>query len=1069
MFKRWESRVLMWIVKFVTFSLVLGLALRFLAPELLQKISYYYFLLGLLGFPTLLSTTFMLAMLSGLLRRHRSALILYVIFLPAFVLVSYSLTLGMYFAVPETQLETLPIAELVPALVAGLFQCYLAWRARVDYKVHVKGNFVKAAVALVCGIALSIAITNFAVMLAYDVPFKASLLWSAGVATAINPADIPTDSPFEDVYSIHLLGEFLSLAALLGALYTLMRSVKAPAPHADEQMHVRKLLLSPPNDDSLGYFATSDNRLLHACTHGQAGVSYRVIDGVAIAAGNPLGAPEHWAEAIASWVDFAHSKGWLIGAASVSQEGARAYRDAGMRIISLGDEAIINTESFDAKAIPQVRRSLRAARKAGYTIEVARQASLSDEERRELRSAFLEWRKGEERGFTMASGRVADPRDGRTVAVCARDKEGALKGLLTFVPWGTDGLSLDVMLRSPEAIGGINEAMVGTLASTSPSLGVRRFSLNFVMLRDTFEKGAAVNASWLQKVALKLLVFSSQWFQIESLYQANLKYNPDWQSRYFCVEHTLNTARILVAFGSAEGFLPGLKHYFPTHGDPVAIAELESQLLAPQLTPRKLAPDQMARLHKLSALDQFSRPAYPADVPRTHSLEQLAMDTACAEREQEPEPLSVTGRIRFFRKHGGVIFADIKEGDHCLQLCFERKLCSDFEQLAAVLSRGDIVSATGTLGSSRNGTRSLLVDSWEVAAKSLINPPLMPLHDPHQRAKQRHIDLAFNDRARELVLARSAAVTAVRRCLNAESFIEVETPILNTIHGGANARPFRTHIRAYNQNLTLRIAPELYLKRLVVGGINKVYEIGRNFRNEGVDATHNPEFTSLEVYETYGNWDTMRELTQRIYRAAALAVHGTTNVPDGNGGTFDLSKPWPVVSVFDAVSQAVGTTISPDDTLDKHRGLCERYDIEALTLGDLVNELYDELVEANTTFPTFYAGFPTETSPLTMADPKQPNIAQRWDLVANGMELGTAYTELADPLEQRARLTDQSLRAANGDPEAMEIDEDFLTALEFGMPPTGGLGLGIDRMVMFLTGENIRETLTFPFIKPDRA
>lgn len=1064
MFKRWESRALLWIVKFVTLSFVIGLPLRFLAPTILEKVSYYFFFLGFPGYPTLLSTAFMLVLLSGLYSRHRSALILYVVFFPAFVLVAYSTTLSVYFAVPNTQPANLSLTQLIPALLSGLFQCYLAWHARADYKVHVKGNFVKAALTLVLGILCSIAVTNFAVISAYDIPVEEAVPWSAAAATALNPEDIPYVTPFDDFYSIHLLGETLSLIALLLALFILMRSFKAPSPCPEEQLQVRRLLLSPPSNDSLGYFATSDNRLLHTCDCGRAGISYRVVAGTAIAAGDPLGPEQHWARAIESWGDFAHSKGWILGAASVSESGARAYHDAGMRIISLGAEAIINTENFDAKAIPQVRKALRAARKSGYTIEVARQASLTAEQQDEIRTAAIEWRNGEERGFTMASGRVADPRDRRTVVVCARDHEGTLQGLLTFVPWGTDGLSLDVMLRSPDAISGVNEAMVGTLAANGPSLGIRRFSLNFVMLRETFERGAAVNAHWPERIALKLLVFSSRWFQIQSLYQSNLKYNPDWQSRYFCVEHSINTARLLITFGSAEGFLPGSRKIFPRHGDPAVIADLESQLLTPQLPPRKLTPDQETRLQKISALHQLNKTAYPEAVPKTHTLEQLELHSPGG-----TEPISVSGRIRFLRNHGGVIFADLKEGHATIQLCFERKRCANFPQLRRILSRGDIISATGTLGTSHSGTTSLLVSSWTMAAKSLINPPFTPLQDPHQRAKQRHIDLAFNDRARQLVLARSAAITAVRQCLNAENFIEVETPILNTIHGGANARPFRTHIRAYNQHLTLRIAPELYLKRLVVGGIDRIYELGRNFRNEGVDATHNPEFTSLEVYETYGDWSTMRELTERIYRAAALAVHGSTRVPDGHGGFFNLDDPWPVVSVYDAVSHAVGRNISPDDSLERHADLCARYDVEAPTLGDLVNELYDALVEPTTTFPTFYVGFPIETSPLTMSDPQQPKIAQRWDLVAKGMELGTAYTELADPVEQRKRLTDQSLRAAKGDPEAMEIDEDFLSALEFGMPPTGGLGLGIDRMVMFLTGENIRETLTFPFIKPERA
>ena len=250
-----------------------------------------------------------------------------------------------------------------------------------------------------------------------------------------------------------------------------------------------------------------------------------------------------------------------------------------------------------------------------------------------------------------------------------------------------------------------------------------------------------------------------------------------------------------------------------------------------------------------------------------------------------------------------------------------------------------------------------------------------------------------------------------------------------------------------------------------------MFELGRNFRNEGVDNTHNPEFTALEAYQAYGDWNSMRLLTERLIRNAAMAVHGSTtlHLHAGNGEpvAIDLSEPWAVVPVYQAVSDAVGKVIRPEDDVASHKDLLDRYGLKVGSVGELVNELYDELVEPNTIAPTFYSWFPVETSPLTMADPEQPLTAQRWDLVACGMELGTAYTELADPLEQRKRLTEQSLKAAGGDPEAMEIDENFLTALEFGMPPTGGLGIGVDRLVMFLLEQNIREVLAFPFVKPE--
>jgi len=290
------------------------------------------------------------------------------------------------------------------------------------------------------------------------------------------------------------------------------------------------------------------------------------------------------------------------------------------------------------------------------------------------------------------------------------------------------------------------------------------------------------------------------------------------------------------------------------------------------------------------------------------------------------------------------------------------------------------------------------------------------------------------------------------------------------VHGGANARPFRTHINAYNLDLYLRIALELYLKRLVVGGIEKVYEIGRNFRNEGVDATHNPEFTMLEVYEAYADYMTMATLTRELIQRAAKDALGGTQLHRADGTEADIGGDWPVKSVHGAVSEALGEEVTPD-TSERHlRALAERAGVPAepkWNRGQVLLEMYERLVERRTVMPTFYRDFPVEVSPLTRAHREDPRLAERWDLVAFGTELGTGYSELIDPVEERARLTAQSLLAAGGDPEAMVIDEEFLQALEYGMPPTGGMGMGIDRMLIMFTGETIRETILFPMVRPE--
>jgi lysyl-tRNA synthetase class 2 len=384
---------------------------------------------------------------------------------------------------------------------------------------------------------------------------------------------------------------------------------------------------------------------------------------------------------------------------------------------------------------------------------------------------------------------------------------------------------------------------------------------------------------------------------------------------------------------------------------------------------------------------------------------------------------------------------------------------------------GDHVGVTGEVITSRSGELSVLADSFAITAKSLRPLPEkhLGLSDPETRVRQRYLDLLVNPRSRELAEMRSRVVQSVRSALVDGGFLEVETPILTPLHGGANARPFITHYNAYDSEVYLRIALELYLKRLVVGGMEKVFEIGRNFRNEGADTTHNPEFTMLEAYETYGDYNTIGALTQSLVQGAAVAAFGSTVIRRADGTEHDIGGTWKSVTVHDGISLALGEPVTPDTSLTSLLKLCEQAGVPLQpewNRAQVILEMHERLVEKKTVEPTFYRDFPVEVSPLTRQHRSDPRLAEKWDLVAFGSELGTGYSELVDPVEQRARLTAQSLLAAGGDPEAMEIDEDFLLALEYAMPPTGGMGMGIDRLLMMLTGENIRETQLFPFVRP---
>jgi lysyl-tRNA synthetase class 2 len=425
------------------------------------------------------------------------------------------------------------------------------------------------------------------------------------------------------------------------------------------------------------------------------------------------------------------------------------------------------------------------------------------------------------------------------------------------------------------------------------------------------------------------------------------------------------------------------------------------------------------------------------------------------------------------RVGGKLCFATLRDGTGDIQVMIS--LARVGEAALAFWKRdvdlGDHVGVTGEVITSRSGELSVLADSFAITAKSLR--PLPEKHkgltDPEARVRQRYLDLIVNPSSRRLAEMRSVVTQTVRSALLARGFLEVETPVLTGLHGGANARPFVTHGNAYDSQLYLRIALELYLKRLVVGGIEAVFEIGRVFRNEGVDTTHNPEFTMLEAYQAYGDYDTMAELTQSLIQEAAIAAFGSTVITRADGSEWDIGGSWRSVTVHEAISAAVGEQITPSTEAAALRALCEKLDVPlqpSWNRGQIVLEMYERLVEEQTVQPTFYRDFPVEVSPLTRQHRSDPRLAERWDLVAFGTELGTAYSELVDPVVQRERLTAQSLLAAGGDPEAMQLDEDFLLALEHAMPPAGGMGMGIDRLMIMLTGENIRETILFPFVRP---
>jgi lysyl-tRNA synthetase class 2 len=486
-------------------------------------------------------------------------------------------------------------------------------------------------------------------------------------------------------------------------------------------------------------------------------------------------------------------------------------------------------------------------------------------------------------------------------------------------------------------------------------------------------------------------------------------------------------------------------------------------------------PEQVqVRRAKLDRLRERGVDPYPVGFPRSTTLADLrAAHPALTPDERTGHRVVVAGRVVLSRTGGKLCFATIRDGTGDVQVMLSLDTVGEqgLADWKTDVDLGDHVGFEGEVVSSRRGELSVLASSWTMLAKALRPMPdkHKGLTDPEARVRLRYVDLAVNEESRDMVRARAAVLRSVRATLDRHDFLEVETPVLQALHGGAAARPFATHLNAFDQPMYLRIAIELYLKRLTVGGFDRVYEIGRNFRNEGVDSTHSPEFTMLEVYEAYGDYHSMADLTREIVLDAARAL-GSTEVPDGRGGTIDLERGWSHLPIHAAVSAAVGEEVDVRTPVEVLRKLADRHDVALQPgwgAGEVVVELYEQLVEHAIREPTFITDYPAEVKPLARPHRSQPGLVEAWDLIVNGVELAPAYSELNDPVEQRRRLEEQSLRAAGGDAEAMALDEDFLRAMEYGMPPQGGMGLGIDRLIMLLTGRPIRETITFPLLKPE--
>jgi len=494
-----------------------------------------------------------------------------------------------------------------------------------------------------------------------------------------------------------------------------------------------------------------------------------------------------------------------------------------------------------------------------------------------------------------------------------------------------------------------------------------------------------------------------------------------------------------------------------------------------QSTGSGLVAEKARRLARVDELREAGVEPYPYRFDRSHTLSEVRATWGDLDAGTETEhDVAVAGRLMLKRDTGKLVFATIRDRGDEIQLFISKAVTGD-EHFADVkaLDLGDWVGVSGNVMTTRKGELSVKAETVQLLSKAVRPMPdkWHGLTDTDTRFRQRYADLIVNDQARRNFEIRHEVIASFRRTLHAKGFIEVETPVLHVEAGGAHARPFITHHNTLDMDLYLRIALELHLKRLIVGGMERVFEIGRIFRNEGISTRHNPEFTMMELYQAFGDWNEVMDITEELVTTAARDSIGTT-VLTIRGQEFDLAEPWPRKRMVDFVSDAAGREVHPSEPIEELRALAREHGIryeERWGGGKLVEELFEALCEADIVGPTFVTGHPTEISPLARVDRGDPWLTERFEIFVDSREIGNGYSELNDPVEQRARFVDEQAAKEAGDVEAGTVDEDYLRALEYGMPPTGGLGIGMDRVAMLIAGiDSIKEVILFPTLRPEQ-
>ena len=576
---------------------------------------------------------------------------------------------------------------------------------------------------------------------------------------------------------------------------------------AVDEAAVRTMLREHGDLDSLGYFATRRDKAVvwdaDDAAQARAGVSYRVVRGVSLASGNPLGDPDHWPSAIEAWRRDARANGWSLAVMAAGWEGAQAFEEAGLTVFEIGDEAILDLGSFslNAPGLKPVRQAVSRLRRRGYDVEVHRHDTVAAADFDRLAASAASWRGdgGDERGFSMALGRLGDPLDGACVLVEARDGEGAVRGFISLVPWGRNGLSLDLMRRDPTADNGLVELLVSSLADEAPRLAVRRVSLNFAMFREAFTRGEELGAGPMARLGRQALLLASRNWQLESLYRSNAKYLPDWQPRFICFEYSSDLPRVGIAAGSAEGFLtaPSVGSILRRrvsgdgaldHADEAYAAQVRAAIppepdrLEEALTAHRLPDQERVRRAKLARLEEAGIDPYPVGYPRTHALSEVRSGAShLPAGTRGPHVVSVVGRVLRKRDHGGLCFLTVRDGSGDLQIMASRSVLGDSQhRLFRSLDLGDHIGVTGEVITTARGELSVDAHSFALTTKSLRPLPdkRLGLTDPEARVRMRYVDLIVRPAARDIAYLRSTVVRSIRESLQNRGYVEVETPIL---------------------------------------------------------------------------------------------------------------------------------------------------------------------------------------------------------------------------------------------------------------------------------------------------